>query len=431
MKTRAVIKWALLAGVMGMTTFEAAAIPETRVANDSIEKADYKKLLQQLTPLEGTTPAQWRVTWSGDTASTATISWSTAQPGKKHRLHWGTRPGKSDPKRYSNHLTVTDSGPYSLWETEAGNTKTAHYHHARLTGLKPGTNYYFLLESDGEFSRPLYFRTATRKGPYKLLVGGDSRSGHVARCRVNLRMAQLLEKLPDIIALNHGGDYIQSGKSWRHWRLWLSHHELTTLKDGRVLPVIPTRGNHDLGPLIFEVFGLKKPADRLHFWHTIQLPGRTHLVTLDTNYSAKGAQEAWLKQQLATLRPKSTWLITNYHRPLQPAVKSPAAQTAVFVPLFEKYNVDLACESDGHCIKRTVPIRNGKEDPTGVVYIGEGGLGVGQYRPKPERWYLQGGYVSRGHHVMLLDVTSQSMKISTILLNGKVVDQTELKPRKQ
>lgn len=424
MKIQSVVKRALMMGVMGVATLGAVAMPD-----EAIEKADYKQLLKQLTPLEGTTPAQWRVTWSGDTASTATISWSTALPGKKHVLHIGTKPGGSDSSKYQYHLSDVKSGPYSLWEKEAQNTKTAHYHHATLKNLKPGTNYHFLLESDGQFSRPLYFRTATRDGAFKLLVGGDSRSGHVARCRVNLRMAQLFEKHPDIIALNHGGDYIQTGKSWRQWRLWLSHHELTTLKDGRVLPVVPTRGNHDLGPLFFEVFNLEKPAEKLHFWHAIKLPGRTHLVTLDTNYSAKGAQEQWLEEQLTTLRPKSTWLITNYHRPLQPAVKSPAAQSSVFVPLFEKYNVDLACESDGHCIKRTVPIRNGKEDPTGVVYIGEGGLGVGQYQPKPERWYLQGGYVSRGHHVMLLDVTSKSMKISTILLNGKVVDQTELKPR--
>lgn len=173
-----------------------------------------------------------------------------------------------------------------------------------------------------------------------------------------------------------------------------------------------------------------KMTEEHSFWHTIQLTEDVNLVTLDTNYSAKGPQEQWLEKQLVALRPRSKWLITNYHRPLFPAVKSVSSQAAVFVPLFEKYNVDLSLESDGHCIKRTVPIRNGKKDPTGVVCLGEGGLGVGQYKPKVDRWYLQdGGYVSRGHHVMQLDFSAKGMSIETILLNGKVVDPYVMKPR--
>ena len=53
-----------------------------------------------------------------------------------------------------------------------------------------------------------------------------------------------------------------------------------------------------------------------------------------------------------------------------------------FCPLFDKYHIDIALESDGHCMKRTAPIRHGKKDPTGIVYVGEGGLGVGQRK----RW---------------------------------------------
>lgn len=101
----------------------------------------------------------------------------------------------------------------------------------------------------------------------------------------------------------------------------------------------------------------------------------------------------------------------------------------MFVPLFEKYNVDLALESDGHCIKRTVPIRNGKQNPTGVVYVGEGGLGVGQRRPKQDHWYLKDGYTGRGHHVMQLSFSNDALTVETIMLEGNTVDKTTLKPR--
>jgi hypothetical protein len=426
MKLQLAVRWITFLGALSVLSLHAR-----ERTDEEIETADYKALLTEITPLAGTTPAQWRVTWTGDTATTATISWSTALAGEKHILHFGTNPGGSDSSKYKHHLSEIQSGAYSMTEKEAADTETAYYHHRELRNLKPATNYYFLLESDGELSRPLYFRTSAKSGDFKLLVGGDSRSGLVERCRMNLKMAQLLQQNPAIVALNHGGDFVAAGERWRQWRLWLSHHELTTTSDGRVLPIIPTRGNHDGGPLIFEVFNLKKPADKLHLWYSTQLPEEVNLLVLDTNFSAKGAQEQWLDEQLATLRPKSTWLLTAYHRPLHPAVKPPAGQAAIFVPLFEKYNVDLACEADGHCIKRTVPIRNGEQDSTGVTYIGEGGLGVGQYQPKIDRWYLQGGYVSRGHHVMLLSFSRQALQVTTILLNGQVADDAELLARPQ
>ena len=105
-------------------------------------------------------------------------------------------------------------------------------------------------------------------------------------------MAELVEKDPKIIAFAHGGDYILSGKSWSQWRLWLSQHELTTCKDGRVLPIIYTRGNHDGGPIYREIFNI---APKQPDWHTVNIGGDVAIVTLDTNVSGGGEQSKWLE----------------------------------------------------------------------------------------------------------------------------------------
>ena len=97
-----------------------------------------------------------------------------------------------------------------------------------------------------------------------------------------------------------------------------------------------------------------------------------------------------------------------------------------WVPLFEKHNVDLVCEADGHNIKRTVPIRNGKQDETGIVYIGEGGLGVPQRTPKNDRWYLQSpGMADKGHHVFVLTFREDELAGEYVLLGGEVRDSFE------
>lgn len=100
-----------------------------------------------------------------------------------------------------------------------------------------------------------------------------------------------------------------------------------------------------------------------------------------------------------------------------------------WVPLFEKFDVDLVCEAVGRNIKRTVPIRNGRKDETGVVYIGEGGLGVRQRTPKEDRWYLKKpGMADRGHHVQLLTFTPDKLQYRCVLLGGKVLDRHVLAP---
>ena len=77
------------------------------------------------------------------------------------------------------------------------------------------------------------------------------------------------------------------------------------------------------------------------------------------------------------------WKFAVYHHPAYSSAPSRDNKDIRehWVPLFEQHQLDLVCEADGHNIKRTVPIRNGKRDPTGVVYIGEGGLGVPQRQP--------------------------------------------------
>ena len=111
-------------------------------------------------------------------------------------------------------------------------------------------------------------------------------------------------------------------------------------------------------------------------------------------------------------------------------MKKPGSPKKFWVPLFEQFNVDLVVESDGHVIKRTVPIRNEKQDPTGIVYVGEGGLGVSQRRPHRDRWYLKApGMASSGHHVMRVSFGKEQLDYEAILLDRKVADRTQLRPR--
>ncbi|MEM6799659.1 MAG: metallophosphoesterase, partial [Planctomycetota bacterium] len=301
-------------------------------------------------------------------------------------------------------------------------------------GLTGGADYELTVESGGDSAGPYVFAAAPAgREPFQLLFGGDSRSGIEHRRKMN----QLLERItsearrqgrPPVVALAHGGDFVNNGRRLPEWRQWLDDYQLTTSPAGRLLPIIPTRGNHDYGDLFNEVFDFP-PGDRNYY--ATDLTPSVRLLTLNTETSTAGDQLAWLRGQLEAPSPTaSTWLLCQYHKPAFPAVKVPSGAYANWVPLFEQHGVDVCLEADGHCIKRTPPILGNRFDPAGVVYLGEGGLGVGQRSPKTNRWYLQRPAVTgRGHHVQVLAFDGEQLTGRVLMEDGSTFDEFRLAPR--
>ena len=399
----------------------SAFVANTCLAVDAKSVGEHdKELIAKITKPDGTLPIHWRVTWHTDPATQAVVSWNTIEEGKSHKLHLRSEDGSR-----KETIECQRNGKF----TDSSSKFELFYHHARLKDLKPATKYFVRCESDGRKSPEMWFFTAPKEDKaVRLLFGGDSRSGQTQRRMMNRRMARLLSEMPDILALAHGGDYIVNGRKLDQWWVWMGDHELTVTDKGRLLPIIPARGNHDPGPIFNEIFDF--PKDDLNYY-SVNLSPEVRVITLNTETSMAGNQKKWLGEQLSEARPEQRWLVAQYHRPAWPAVKGPGGALQHFVPLFEKHNIDLVCEADGHNLKRTVPIRNGKQDPTGITYIGEGGLGVGQRSPKKDRWYLKSpGLATKAHHVHLLSFSPDHLKIKAIGMDGKTLDEHTLSPRK-
>ncbi|KAA1258799.1 hypothetical protein LF1_13220 [Rubripirellula obstinata] len=379
--------------------------------------------------LKGTQPAHCRVTWTDDPATTATVSWSTRDAGSKHTLRFRIKGAAGDENAQADEGNVIEGTAMAESGRYTGGQAEFYYHHVRLTDLKPSTQYEVQMHSDGDHSPWFYFETGPdHDRPFSLINGGDSRTGHKDRLRVNEMIATMVsdsfandDPSDDILAFAHGGDYIVKGSNVAQWLRWLSDHESTTGKDGRMLPIIPARGNHDRGKPFNQVFGF---PDGDKNYYAVNIGPQVRFVTLNSEISAAGDQAKWIDSEMLASRAENRWLLAQYHRPIYPAVKAPSSALKVWAPLFEKHDVDLVCEADGHNVKRTVPIRNGKQDPTGVVYIGEGGLGVPQRTPKTDRWYLQSpGMADKAHHIFVLTFQEDQLIGKCVLLDGTVRDE--------
>lgn len=380
-------------------------------------------------------PKRHLLTWLEKPYSEALISWSVDEVdvGNSHYLYVSSTPHFGEDLERNYEIKVQASAKPMAEHCEA-----IKLMQAKLQNLRPNQTYYYVVVSAGERSKEMHFVTAplAKNVSFKLLSGGDSRlDGN--RKEMNVLMRKMLIDEPDHIALVHGGDFVSDGGSCSDWLGWLEDHQETVDKNGRVLPVIPTFGNHEAhfgGKEIFaNLFGNPNIGDK-SFYYQSNL-GRLSLIILNSEVSVHGKQKQWLAFTLEGLsKEKDQLVIAGYHRAAWSASKWPA-NTRAFGPLFEKYFVDLVLESDSHTLKQTCPIRAkqcvNKED--GVIYVGDGGLGVTTYRAifRNAWFFSNGGYAYSSRHVQSIGINGPEKKgLFRVFAEGTYRHQLDLYPRR-
>jgi len=421
-----------------MMHYTAQKSPRKRCAKRFLIPASLAALAITLgTPAHGDTirelepssqPIHVRVQFESKPQNEAVVSWTTTAEGEDHRLFVDAAHLEQ-----SKNIPSTHSQAYTLRDDEKAAGMDAWTHNVFLGDLKPATVYNIVAVSDGKASDPYYFVTAPDNDEYvQLVMVGDSRDPSPGRThedndrrKVNAKMAELMEKNPRIIAMAHGADYTNRA-FWSQLYWWLKDHaETTTTADGRLLPILPSRGNHDTDVGFEEVFWW--PDRENNYYHTTHLNSEAALITLNTTISRGGDQRNWLEEQLKELRPQKRWIMTMYHHPAYPSVRGyggGSAQRGSWVPLFEKYQIDASFESHDHALKRTYPIYDGKvNEERGIVYFGDGGAGVPQRNPDIDRWYI--AHVGRHHHVHLATFKDDRLHVIAYNIDDEVVDEFE------
>jgi hypothetical protein len=253
----------------------------------------------------------------------------------------------------------------------------------RLNGLKPNTRYYFCIKDSEGYSRVYNVSTApdTPDLPLSFIAGGDSRDRRVIRQKANTLVPKLMAH-----AVLFNGDFIGLDIE-KQWLDWFEDWELSTGEDGRITPMVVTRGNHEMTNKVFvDLFDV---PHRKVIYSTTFGGDLLHIVSLNSEILKIGQQKIFLRNALKEHK-EYIWQIAQYHRPIRPHVghkKEMQTQYRNFVPLFEKYpNLKLCLENDSHTCKTTWPIvsDNGpgaeegfvRDDAKGIVYVGEGCWGA-------------------------------------------------------
>ena len=366
----------------------------------------------QAVPLESrpsdpvTTPpvAGLHLQFGADASSEMVVSWHTLQPVQNPKVVLGHLDGRFE--------QTVDATPTSY--TDAKSNRPVYAYHARLRGLQADTAYLYGAMHDGAEPEFATFRTGPRgRAPFTFTSFGDQGTPTLGKKFVP--SAGMTGQTPAFVNDNLGspaagdttlgverlkplfhlfnGDLCYANLAEDRIRTWWDFWSNNT-RSARNRPWMPSPGNHENelgnGPIGYQAyqtyFSVPEATGQTEvtrgLWYAFTA-GSMRVISIandDICYQdggnsyvrgySQGAQKAWLEKELAAARDDHgiDWLVVCMHQvAISTADMFNGADLGIreeFVPLFDKYGVDLVVCGHEHHYERSHPIRGRESNPT-------------------------------------------------------------------
>jgi acid phosphatase type 7 len=316
-------------------------------------------------------PDQLVLTWSGDPQTTQTLQWRTSAEVKQGRLAYRKKSEvnrfQPAPLREVNAVTTVLKSPNIL------NDPLVHRHVVELTDLQPGTTYVYSVgdETGERWSELAEFTTAPAAiRPFSFIYMGDAQNG---LDRWGTLVNNAFRERPDAAFYVMAGDLVDRGNDRDDWDSFFFN--AARIYDRRQL--VPVLGNHEYQggnpQLYLDLFtlpenGPEKLGKERAYWFNYS---NALFVILDSNLKPEDQKE-WLEQVLS--QSKATWKFAVYHHPAYSSApnRDNKGIREHWIPIFDKYHVDLALQGHDHAYLRTHPMKAEKRVASpkeGTVYI--------------------------------------------------------------
>ncbi len=305
-------------------------------------------------------PDQIMLTWSSNPSTSMDIQWRTdtsVETGSvKYRI------------RESADVKTQQAEKFVMEDREVMNDRFIHRFTAKLHDLQPGTEYEYLIPPETDWTKAENFSTPADDDSFSFIWFGDAHQKTV--------FGELHEKaeasFPETAFYTVSGDMVDYGLYRNEWDNFFENSKNVIRKK----PQMNVPGNHDnrlgLGAKMFrDLFSYPTNGpDGVPKEQTYSFTYKNTLFLMLDATSSTEAQTQWIEQQLAT--SDATWKIAIFHfSPYNFEEPYPDIQEA-WVPLFDKYHVDLVLGGHLHYYMRSNPMKAGKvvdSHSEGTTYI--------------------------------------------------------------
>lgn len=320
----------------------------------------------------GTEPERILLTWDGDPARTQAVSWRTSEATSGSRAQ--IAPAQAGPKLEAVATTVSATSI----AVDVTTGTTVHYHTVAFRDLKPSSKYAYRLGDGVTWSEWNHFNTASDKPePFTFLYVGDAQNDVKSLWSRVIRDAFRHGSQARFIL--HAGDLINLPNADNEWQEWFEAAGWIN----RVVPSVAIPGNHE-----YAFMGRDKPRELSKFWrpqfeypkngpagledtaYYIDYQG-VRIIGLDTNVPPE-TQTDWLEGVLK--ENPNRWTILTFHHPIYSAAarRDNPHIRAAWMPLIDKYRVDLVLQGHDHTYARSQKLTSGTVVGTtgsGAVYV--------------------------------------------------------------
>lgn len=323
---------------------------------------------------------------------------------KGRTVMWGMPESKENSLEYRKKGTDTIYTVPASGKALAGNRgiKNGTVYTAELTNLEKGTAYEYRTREENRVSS--WYPLATDDGgAFKVIVTSDSQSSDYSDWENLIRHAA--DDHQDAAFMIALGDLVDNGDDEYQWQTWFD----STRDILSRIPAAPALGNHEAYSLDWKEhmpdrylthFNLPDNGNRDFKNHYYSFDwGDVHFTVLDTSLNEEKEwmpdlyekEKVWLEKDLRETKKK--WKVVLMHKdPLQYGFADESRphreegfseEGQYFMPVFDKYGVDLVLSAHLHTYRDRGHIYDFKRSDKGPVYVIDGLSGNVRY---PELW---------------------------------------------
>lgn len=364
------------------------------------------------------------LTWSGNPATTSSVTWRTATHVDSGAAEIAVADGspnfvfqKSSKKAVSEPFKQHGYG----WQS----------HSVTFSGLDPNTMYAYRVGHGNVWSEWFHFRTAKADhAPFTFAYFGDAQNNVLALWARTIRAAY--QDAPQANFFLHAGDLVNRGNRDSEWGEWFESGGWIHA----TIPVIATPGNHEyprdenenrsLSNQWRPTFAFPKngPPGLDETVYFVDYQG-ARIISLNSN-EQREVQVTWLRNVLSANRNR--WTIVTFHHPIfsSGGTRDNKELRALWKPVFDEFGVDLVLQGHDHAYGRGTNVTKGKtvwEAGKGTMYV-VSVSGPKMYKLTEQEWYTKAAENTQLYQI--ISVGQDTLNYEARTATGNLYDAFQL-----
>jgi acid phosphatase type 7 len=362
------------------------------------------------------TPDQVMLTWSSDPSNSIDIQWRTDTTVEAGMVHYR--------EKGSNTFDSVSAEKYRMEDRDLMNDRYINRFTAQLRNLKPGTTYEYQIPPQTNWSENYTFSTAAPDSSFSFIWTGDTHHSPTLTKLYNLAY----QTHPDAAFYSIAGDLVSEGLHRDQWDD-LFHFTKDVICRKPLMAVI---GNHDtrqgLGAWMYrELFSYPKNAPvGVHEEHTYSFKYKNALFLMIESTASIDSQKVWIEDQLKN--SDATWKFAMFHFPPYNWDEPYYDIQAAWVPIFDKYHVDMVMNGHIHYYMRSKPMKGGKVVKSyndGTAYVESIGIPTTPEKHPEESYAAVRDF--HGDLYQYVKIDGNTLSFEAVNSDNKVIDSFSIK----